>query len=221
MENYKVYNQRHIIAGIVLPILYTVGVVGVLLAVHPDFLLLTPVILLVSLATVLSCHQPEKDWKELAFFCGLVFIVGFTLEAVGVQTGVIFGRYQYGETLGYKWLDAPLMIGINWVLLVYITGATVRQFMPFAWPIIQAVIAAALMTLLDFLIEPVAIKYDMWHWLGDGSVPVQNYFAWFDIGFLMQLAFIYLVPQVNNRTAPLLLLLQFLFFLSLYFTALG
>ena len=39
-------------------------------------------------------------------------------------------------------------------------------------------LAAALATAFDFLLEPVAVRLDYWRWR-DGVIPLQNYVAWF------------------------------------------
>ena len=43
----------------------------------------------------------------------LVAVLGFAIEWYGVHTGSPFGFYQYGEGLGIKWKDIPLVIGLN------------------------------------------------------------------------------------------------------------
>ena len=58
-----------------------------------------------------------KPKQMLAFF--LIFLLGFVVEVVGVQTGLIFGSYSYGATLGVKLFDTPLLIGLNWIFVSY------------------------------------------------------------------------------------------------------
>jgi putative membrane protein len=89
-------------------------------------------------------------------------VVGFFVEVVGINTGYLFGQYTYGETLGYKWLDVPLMIGVNWWILTYSTGILAR-YLPLP-AIGRAVVAAVLMVGLDACIEPVAVRFDFWQW---------------------------------------------------------
>jgi putative membrane protein len=47
----------------------------------------------------------------------LIAVAGFFIEAIGVNTGLIFGNYVYKTTLGWKFLETPLIIGVNWILL--------------------------------------------------------------------------------------------------------
>ena len=49
----------------------------------------------------------------------------------------------------------------------------------------QVLYAAVFMVGLDFLIEPVAMKYGFWSW-HQNEVPLQNYFMWLLVSILMQ-----------------------------------
>jgi len=134
---------------------------------------------------------------------------------LGVQTGQIFGSYEYGPVLGWKVFDTPLMIGVNWAMLVYCAGVTVNHIAPMMNKIGKALLAAGMMTGLDFFIEPVAIHYNFWQW-NEGAVPLQNYLAWFVIAFLLLLAFYQLMGRAKNKVGVILFILQFLFFAGLY-----
>jgi uncharacterized membrane protein len=39
-------------------------------------------------------------WKRMIAFVVITFAVSFTSEAIGVATGLIFGRYHYTDNLG-------------------------------------------------------------------------------------------------------------------------
>jgi putative membrane protein len=140
----------------------------------------------------------------------VTFLAGYFVEVAGVHTGVIFGHYQYGRALGFKIWDVPVLIGLNWLVLVYCTGViTHRLQVPVIWKII---IGALLMVVLDFLIEPIAIKHDWWTWQAN-MVPLQNYAGWFVCALLL-LTFFHKMPFAKqNRIAPTVYIVQFLFFL--------
>src|SRR6478609_3641217 len=42
--------------------------------------------------------------------------------------GLLFGEYAYGAGLGLKLWNVPLLIGLNWVMLVYCAGAVARNW---------------------------------------------------------------------------------------------
>lgn len=197
------------IAIAVLSILYAVGVAGVLLPIHPDFILLTPFNLLISVSVMLGFH---RNWTgRFVVFLGICFAVGFGAEVYGVQTGRLFGAYTYGEVLGFKVFETPLLIGVNWVLVTYSAAATVGAVFPKISRWAGSVLAAGSMVLLDVLIEPDAIQYRFWIW-ETGDAPMQNYLGWFLVALPLQLLLGAWIGPVKNNVAVALFILQGLFF---------
>jgi len=47
----------------------------------------------------------------------LVFLIGFSVEGIGVATGVLSGSYSYGSAFGFKLFKTLIMIGVNWLFL--------------------------------------------------------------------------------------------------------
>ena len=130
----------------------------------------------------------------------------------GVETGQIFGKYHYGQTLGFKYKDTPLSIGVNWLLIAYCSAVLVSHFMAEKGNIIlKALLASALMVSLDVLIEPIAMKTDMWSWQDD-TIPMKNFYGCFLTALPLQLFFFYLNKSVKNKVAVALLIAQFFFF---------
>lgn len=165
-----------VLTGIIV-IFHTVGLFGLFSGSRDYFLSLSPMNLLISLGClVLSMRFSAK----LAMDMALVGIVGFTVEWIGVHTGYLFGDYAYGENLGWKWLDIPLIISINWIMLSFASIAWVLHLTVPDW--LKALLSALLMTGLDVLIEPVAIQSDFWSWNG-GTIPIFNYVCWFLVSF--------------------------------------
>jgi uncharacterized membrane protein len=200
-------------AILILTILYIVGIGGFLLKIHPDFPLLTPINLVISLGFALAFHP---NWSpQFIVWCLITMVVGFYIEVVGVSTGQIFGNYQYGATLGFKVANTPLSIGVNWLLTAYSAAALVSLATKesFNW-FLKSIIAAAVMVSLDSFIEPVAYKIDMWSWQ-NGVIPFQNYIGWFLTALPLQMLFFLIIKSAKNKVAVAVLLLQFAFFLLL------
>ena len=201
--------QKDNLAIAILLLLYIVGIGALWFDVHPDFILLTPVNLLISLGLMLWRH-PAKD-RALWIFVGICYIAGFVVEMAGVQTGLIFGEYKYGKVLGLKLWGTPLLIGVNWVMLVY-TSAVVVDRLWGEMPLLPRIaLAAAIMVALDVLIEPVAVAFGFWSW-ERGIIPLQNYIAGYVLAFALIALFYKLKGRVFNKAALALLVLQFLFF---------
>lgn len=194
-------------------IIYMVGLVGLSLSfTEPLFRMLVPVNILLAVILTLVYHQGFT----VRFIMAAMFIAvaGFWVEWAGVATGKIFGVYHYGETLGLGWDHIPFLIGINWFFMVYASYNLVNLLMPrHTW--LKPLLGATIMTLYDFILEPVAIRFDFWIWEGD-QVPLLNYFAWFFIAFVFIMFFRYVNKLLTiNRLSVYLFLVQIAFFASL------
>lgn len=183
------------------------GILGVTSSAQDWFLSLTPLNLLLSLFIVLI-HIKTYSFKVVIALM-IPFIFGFTAEVLGVNYGLIFGDYAYGENLGYKVLGVPLLIGLNWTLLTIVTADVSRYFSRNL--ILSALIGAALMTGLDVLLEVSAPRFDFWEF-NEGIVPIQNYIGWFVTAFLAHLAYQKLQVKTNKVISWHVLVSIFLFF---------
>ena len=190
---------------------YAAGIIGLLLPqTQYLFQLLTPFHLLLT-AGLLFWFHPHWNIK-FVLFCLLAFAVGYGVEVAGVHTGVIFGQYWYGGAFGPKLLEVPLLIGLNWLVLVYVTGVICE---PLKWPLpLKAAAAAVLMVGLDAFIEPISATYDFWYW-ANNEIPLQNFVAWFCTAWLLLLLFYLLPLQRRNFLALPLYIMQLIFFVSL------
>lgn len=201
-------NLKLKISIIILIAFYVSGVIGILTNNQTiDFLSLTPLNLLINAVLLFLNHQKGTKKQVIVFL--IIAVVGFFIEAIGVNTGLIFGNYVYKTTLGWKFLETPLIIGVNWILLtcavVYSVESKIKSKLGIAFA------SACLLVLLDVLIEPVAVQYDFWSW-SETSVPIKNYVAWFIISFIFCYTIAYYKGQSKNNLAPYLLILQFMFF---------
>ena len=109
-------------------VIYIVGICGICctnLEEQKLFLQLTPINLLVTTVYAFVFH---KNWN-FKFVCSLIFIFlfGFFIEVIGVKTQAVFGTYNYGKTLGFKVFDVPLMMGFNWLLLIYCIATSLSK----------------------------------------------------------------------------------------------
>lgn len=187
---------------------YISGIIGILSNSQTiDFLSLTPLNLLVSLFVLLYNHQNGTPKQWLVFF--IVAVLGYFVEVVGVNTGIIFGEYTYQTTLGWKVLETPVMIAVNWLILTYAVVYTLGKKIKNT--LYLALLSAVVLVILDFLIEPVAIQYNFWIWASD-TVPVENYIAWFVVSFGLCYLMAHDKEKAKNDLAPYLLILQFVFF---------
>ncbi len=196
---------------------YTVGIIGFIIPeTHPFFKELTPFALLLSTGFLVWFHQPSFNLKTILVFAA-IFVVSFFAEMAGVQTGLVFGEYIYGDSLGIKTMGTPLMIGLNWVMLIYATKIIADKISNSAtW---QLFLAPSLMVVYDLILEQAAPCLEMWDWAG-GVVPLQNYIAWFVLAFLFHSIIKLTKLEFKNPIATSVFIIQFFFFVTLviYFT---
>jgi len=186
---------------------FAVGAVGLIMpeyrAIFADFSWAN--LLMVFGLMVLNHTAINKTfWR----FIGITYLVGFTVELVGVNTGLLFGEYVYGNALGFKLFGTPLMIGVNWVICVWSIGAVLHNWMLPVW--YKAALGAAILVALDMLLEPVAMALDFWQWAGN-EIPTQNYLMWWLVSYvLLNLYFRWMHEKPSVFT-------QFIFWLLLVF----
>lgn len=195
-------------AIIILAALYAVGIAGLSWESTTDwFRRLVPYQLMVSAALLFYFH-PVWDKRSVIFFA-IVFIGSFGIEVAGVHTGKIFGSYTYGDGLGLKLFSTPVLIGLNWLMLVYCTGHVVhRAGITKPW---KEITGAGIMTFIDYLIEPVAVKYGWWSWFGT-AIPALNFIAWFYISLVFLFIFFRMNVERRNPVAIPLIAFQTIFF---------
>lgn len=195
----------------VLFILQIVGMVGMMTP-HSDwFVQLTPVNLMITLGILL--YYQEGITNTFIAVTSFIVISSYFLEVVGVNTGVPFGEYAYGEALGWKWKGTPFLIGVNWLFMTYCGSLLMRNVTKHA--LINALLTGIGVTAFDFIMEPVAINYDFWSW-ADVEVPIQNYLTWMVASFIYSMIIYTFLTNTKNRIAVWILAAQSLFFISLY-----
>lgn len=190
---------------------YIIGFAGMAFPLtKPYFEQLTGLTILISFGLMMLYHQ---GWT-LKFILAAIFIyaAGFAVEAFGVSSGSVFGHYSYHTSLGPKWFDTPLLIGINWLMLIYAIFLLTSKIK--LHRLLRPLFNAALMVVYDLLLEPVAIEWNMWKWK-DLSVPLQNYIAWFVIALIFFVILQILNVRYKNRISSLILICQCVLFLLL------
>lgn len=187
-------------------IIYAVGIFGHLPP-PPNNLIthLTPWILLAFAATIIlqtlcSPTRNKGEKKQFALWFLLCYLLSFGLELAGVWTGHIFGAYTYGTGLGLKLLGVPLVIGLNWCVIIYAAVETLR--MKKVGLILNILLTSAWLVLFDIILEPVATGgLNYWSWAG-GTVPLQNYLVWGLVGFLFAVFYFWMMPNPRPEDPP-------------------
>lgn len=201
------------------------GLMGILFTPYRDwFVNNTPLVLLIMFL-LLSKSQMNQSKKYIVFFL-IAFMTGMITEIIGVNTGLLFGHYQYSNVFGLKLFGVPLLIGLNWFIIVTCADsffnqntALVQQKINLniskkALVIYEIVGGAIIATCFDIILEPVAIELNFWTW-ENAQVPVSNYICWFLISTALLAVNRYFKMLERNPFATILFIIQGTFFLIL------
>jgi putative membrane protein len=188
------------------------GMIGISYGNKEFFLAFTPINLFISFV-LLFINQVQLEKPELNAAL-IIFSIGMVSEILGVNYGLIFGDYVYLDNLGFKVLGVPILIGINWIILTFITGSMSSCIIKNKH--IAALTGAILMILLDLIIEPIAPLLGFW--IFDlPTVPLQNYIGWFVIGLTTQYIYHFNIERKEHLFSINLLIVNAVFFTFLNF----
>ena len=161
------------------------------------------------LATFLVLAVRDLGARRALGFLGLGFAVALSAEYASTRVGVPFGLYHYtGATAGRELFvsNVPFFDPLCFPFLAYASWCVARRVTGEARGVRVAGLAAALMMLLDVVIDPLAVRGDRW-FLGHlfdypvpgayFGVPLSNFAGWFLVGLAIVGGFLGL-----SRSAP-------------------
>lgn len=179
---------------------------------RPFVLVITDLTMLAANAAVFYSFFRKDGSRRLATWSIITFLLTFLIELIGVKTGLIFGSYQYGDVMFLQIAQVPVVIGMNWVILILgsyslsLSAGSGRYFAP--------LISSIIIVIFDFVMEEVAMQLGYWHWDGN-AVPFQNYIAWFIISLIFTSLLTLYKVSIKNNVLNVYFMIQFLFFLTL------
>jgi Protein of unknown function (DUF422). len=115
-----------------------------------------------------------------------------------------------GENLGLKVGNVPLIMAINWILLIIITGNFSEKIFKNSLAS-KVIFGSLLMVILDFFIEVSAPKLDYWEF-DKHPVPLSNYIWWFLFSIIFHIVYQINVKEKEYVLSQNILLIHFLFF---------
>ncbi|TAG01338.1 MAG: carotenoid biosynthesis protein [Cytophagia bacterium] len=217
----KTQTLQYQLSLVLLIMMHIAGVIGLHWHItHFYFQYLIGFNLILTNIILFSFHQSFEKKFIISFL--LIAFLGFLIELLGVHTGVIFGKYQYEWALGFKIAEVPLLIGLNWVMLIYCSSHCVEYFFSLdkykktLAIVLKSILVATLMTSIDYFIEPFAIRFHLWQW-ENNIIPLQNFIGWWISALLLSFIFFNLSFERKNSLAMPLYFIQFLFFFVNYY----
>jgi putative membrane protein len=193
---------------IFLAAIYLIGIIGISIpSLSKLYVQITPVTLFISALLLLAFHEPWS--KRFIIVAILIAAIGFFIEVIGVSTGQVFGAYSYSSVMGWKVLNVPVILALNWLIVVYGAYYLASRFVKNN--LLRLLIGGLLLVGFDFVMEPVAIELNMWTW-NAGEPPLQNYIVWFVAGVAMMSLFPVFRIKPKNPIAIYLFIYLLLFF---------
>lgn len=174
------------------------------------FFLITPYSLVLVSFAVFSHHKKRNVTTLSIFF--VIYIVSICIEILGVSKGTVFGTYSYQEGLGIKIGNVPVLIGLNWLLLVYSSHAIVSKLTKKNWK--KILYGALMMVLYDLILEIAAPIMRMWEF-ENTFPPLRNYIMWFLMAACFHALIIGFKIDTENKPARALFVIQASFFICI------
>lgn len=191
-------------------IFYSIGIIGFSINyTYKLFTFLSPIILILTLSLLFYYDRKKTDRKRIIYF-SFVFLSSYIIEMIGVNTGLLFGQYQYHHGLGFKLFETPLLIGVNWILMIYITSSIFTK-LKFKF-LFQVIIPSSLMLVYDIIMERAAPKMEMWSW-ADNIIPIQNFIMWGLLAFVFHSIKYLLKIEIKNKMALPIYIAQIILFI--------
>jgi putative membrane protein len=142
-------------------------------------------------------HYRLRGILVFAFIC---LLVGNFSENLSIATGFPFGRYYFDELMGPKLFQVPVLLGLAYIGMSYVSWALARLIFgnphaPVAGMRVLALplVAGFIMTAWDLAQDPIwATVLHGWIWRDGGpwfGVPVSNYLGWYGTVFVIYLLF--------------------------------
>jgi len=203
--------DKHTLGIFLIYLFHVSAIIGALLGYKEWFIPKTPLNLSIIMVLMIWLFAIDSKRKVIASL--IFFLTGIFVEWLGVNFSLLFGAYQYGNNLGTKVGGVPILIGVNWAILVLISGQIANKIHVSRW--FKILIGASLMVILDFFMEVPAPHFDFWMFEG-GIAPLRNYIAWFAIAALLHLVYQLLKIQGNFKLSFHLYICQLIFFAFFY-----
>ena len=124
----------------------------------------------------------------------VAFSIGLLIELLGSRTGFPFGVYTYEGAPAPTLFSVPLIVPLGWFSLV-LSAHLLANGRP--W------LTGLLVVAWDLGLEALMPLKGYWQWLDPNpfwyGAPIQNYLAWFAVGFLISWIFARFAPELRRE----------------------
>ncbi|MDR3441861.1 MAG: carotenoid biosynthesis protein [Legionella sp.] len=163
---------------------------------------ISPLITVLSIFTIVCLHGTVLyGLKNIIIFFIITWIVSNFFEALSIQTGFPFGFYYYDKLIGPRLFEVPLIImfayfsaGYSSWILSHVVLEQYNKKPTGTQLILIPLVAAFIMVMWDLCMDPLCSTVaSLWVWNDGGmyfGVPLQNYFGWFLVVYIIYQIFI-------------------------------
>ena len=130
--------------------------------------------------------------KHTFMIFGIIILVSFTAEYLGVHTGRVFGPYYYNSSAkvnGFLWAGVPPLVTFSYISMGYCSYVLSRIIFGKLGKLTGSaiagvpIVAAMIMTMWDMSFDPIASYVNkIYTWYEGGAyfgVPFRNFTGWF------------------------------------------
>lgn len=173
--------------AIVFPAVGAVSLVASAQGLLPEPLSFNPLLILVGVfvmrSPLITGLLPLLDRRAVGLL-SVLLIYSYAIEYVGATTGVPYGDFAYGVSLGPMLFDTiPIALGLffvplvlnSYLLCLLLLGDRANS------PLVRLPVTVALVILVDLVLDPAAVALGFWTFDGGGiyyGVPLVNYGGW-------------------------------------------
>ncbi|MFT4308879.1 MAG: carotenoid biosynthesis protein [Candidatus Woesearchaeota archaeon] len=174
---------------------------------------------LIGLPTIIAVGK-YKEGIRLLLILG---IYTYIIESIGVITGYPYGRFYYGEMMGYNLFGiVPIVLPLAYMPLAIGAYYIADKLSPNKAMIITLKIMMLL--LFDLVLDPGAAALGYWIWENSGAyygIPLTNYIGWIISSLITALICSYHYKSIRKANPKLILASPLLFMVYWTFTVIG
>jgi putative membrane protein len=165
-------------------------------------------IVLLGSALSVAHATAGRGLRTGAGLLGLVVAVAVAFEAIGLATGVPYGRYSYSDALGPTLLGVPLLVPLAWLMMAWPSWVVAARLTGGVRPA-RVAVAAGVFAAWDVVLDPQMVQAGYWTWAspapglpGIDTVPLTNLAGWLLAGLVLMSLLDLLVERTAEPGAP-------------------
>jgi uncharacterized membrane protein len=164
-------------------------------------------LVLLGAAVSVSHAWLSRGVRVGAALLALVAVTAVAFEAVGLATGVPYGRYEYSAALGPTLLGVPFLVPLAWLMMAWPSWVLADRLTRRVS--VRVLVAAAVFAGWDVVLDPQLVQAGYWTWShpspglpGIPTVPLTNLAGWLLAGGVLMTLVQVLVSRASAPGSP-------------------